>query len=169
MDKAEMIYKKVSTPDELVELSKLAVRIWNVHYPPIIGQLQVEYMLGKMYSIVNLTEQINNGHTFIAGYEDERMVGFLSFSKTAEKEFVIHKWYVDTRLHGKGIGRGLFYAAFADVDYNAIRLTVNRQNIQAINFYFKFGFTIEKIADFDIGNGFFMNDFVMMLKRGNKK
>ena len=169
MDKAEITYKQVSAPDELVALSKLAGRIWIVHYPGIIGQLQVEYMLGKMYSIVSLNEQINKGHTFIAGYEDQKMVGFLSFSKTAEKDFLIHKWYVDTSLHSKGIGRGLFDAAFADVDYNTIRLTVNRQNVQAINFYFKFGFTIEKIADFDIGSGFFMNDFVMLLKRGNKK
>jgi ribosomal protein S18 acetylase RimI-like enzyme len=168
MDKTEIIYKKVSTPDELIALSKLATRIWNVHYPPIIGQLQVEYMLGKMYSLVSLTAQINSGHEFIAGYEGDRMVGFLSYSKTAEEEFMIHKWYVDTSLHGKGIGRGLFDAAFADVDYKEIRLTVNRQNIQAINFYFKFGFIIEKIADFDIGSGFVMNDFVMLLIRGNK-
>jgi hypothetical protein len=35
-------------------------------------------------------------------------------------------------------------------------------NYKAINFYFKNGFTIEKVADFDIGDGYFMNDFVMI-------
>jgi ribosomal protein S18 acetylase RimI-like enzyme len=45
-----------------------------------------------------------------------------------------------------------------------IRLTVNRQNFKSINFYFKLGFKIEKVADFDIGNGYFMNDFVMLWK-----
>jgi ribosomal protein S18 acetylase RimI-like enzyme len=43
-----------------------------------------------------------------------------------------------------------------------MRLQVNRQNYTAINFYFKLGFTIERVADFDIGHGFFMNDFVML-------
>ena len=42
-----------------------------------------------------------------------------------------------------------------------ITLTVNRQNYKAINFYFKHGFKIKSVDDFDIGNGFFMNDFVM--------
>jgi RimJ/RimL family protein N-acetyltransferase len=41
------------------------------------------------------------------------------------------------------------------------RLTVNRKNFKSINFYFKLGFKIESVEDFDIGNNYFMNDFVM--------
>ncbi|MBK7966419.1 MAG: hypothetical protein IPK10_14825 [Bacteroidetes bacterium] len=41
-------------------------------------------------------------------------------------------------------------------------MTVNRTNLKAINFYFKKGFTIEEVKDFDIGNNYFMNDFVML-------
>jgi ribosomal protein S18 acetylase RimI-like enzyme len=43
----------------------------------------------------------------------------------------------------------------------SITLTVNRQNYKAINFYFKNGFTIDHIANFDIGKGYVMEDFVM--------
>ena len=39
------------------------------------------------------------------------------------------------------------------------------QNYKSINFYFKNGFVIERVADFDIGNNFVMNDFVMIWKR----
>jgi ribosomal protein S18 acetylase RimI-like enzyme len=46
-----------------------------------------------------------------------------------------------------------------------LRLQVNRQNVVAINFYFKAGFVIEKSADFDIGDGYFMNDFIMYFTR----
>lgn len=164
-----MNYRRITDQSELMKLSDLAARIWNVHYPPIIGQKQVDYMLEMMYSQESLNEQILNGHIFIAAYENEEMFGFISFSKTAEKKFMIHKWYVDTSLHGKGIGRGLFDAAFANNEYEEIRLTVNRQNIQAVNFYFKFGFTIEKVIDMEIGEGFVMNDFVMLLKPGTKR
>jgi RimJ/RimL family protein N-acetyltransferase len=45
-----------------------------------------------------------------------------------------------------------------------IKLTVNRQNFKSINFYFKNGFKIEKVEDFDIGNGYWMNDFIMVKK-----
>lgn len=43
-----------------------------------------------------------------------------------------------------------------------MKLTVNRRNIKAINFYFSRGFRIDHAADFDIGSGYFMNDFVMV-------
>ena len=46
-----------------------------------------------------------------------------------------------------------------------LRLTVNRQNFKSINFYFKNGFKIEQVADFDIGNGYVMNDFVMVWRK----
>jgi hypothetical protein len=45
----------------------------------------------------------------------------------------------------------------------AMRLQVNRKNYKSINFYFKMGFVIEEVADFDIGDGYLMEDFVMVL------
>jgi hypothetical protein len=45
---------------------------------------------------------------------------------------------------------------------------VNRQNYKAINFYFKLGFKIQTVADFDIGNGYVMNDFVMVFEPLNE-
>jgi ribosomal protein S18 acetylase RimI-like enzyme len=45
----------------------------------------------------------------------------------------------------------------------ALQLQVNRFN-KAKEFYEKLGFTVIKTADFDIGNGYFMNDYVMEKK-----
>lgn len=162
-------FRDVIDDDQLRQLSQLAHRIWNMYYPDIIGQKQVDYMLGKMYSLEALKEQIRNGHRFVAGYADGEMLGFLSYSKTSGQDYMIHKWYVDVSLHSKGIGRKLFDAALGNIDYDTIRLTVNRQNINAVNFYFRFGFIIERVADFDIGDGFFMNDFVMILQKAGRK
>lgn len=162
-------FRDVIDDDQLRQLSRLAHRIWNMYYPDIIGQKQVDYMLGKMYSLEALKEQIRNGHRFVAGYADGEMLGFLSYGKTSGQDYMIHKWYVDVSLHSKGIGRKLFDAAFGNIDYDTIRLTVNRQNFKAVNFYYKFGFTIERVADFDIGDGFFMNDFVMILIKAGRK
>jgi ribosomal protein S18 acetylase RimI-like enzyme len=44
-----------------------------------------------------------------------------------------------------------------------VYLQVNRNN-PAVHFYQKQGMEIVETADFDIGNGFFMNDFIMSKK-----
>jgi RimJ/RimL family protein N-acetyltransferase len=62
----------------------------------------------------------------------------------------------------KGSGTQAFHLILNQFpELTEIRLQVNRQNYQAINFYFKIGFVIDKVADFDIGDGYFMNDFIM--------
>lgn len=158
-------FSEITTDEQLNELSVIASKIWNEHYPAIIGQVQVDYMLAKMYSINALREQIAQGQKYIAAYENDEMLGFLSYSVKNEKDYFIHKWYVDVSKHSKGIGRGLFDHVFKDLDYNTIRLTVNRHNIKPINFYFKMGFKIEKIINIDIGEGFVMNDFMMIKEK----
>jgi ribosomal protein S18 acetylase RimI-like enzyme len=166
----DLTFREISTDSELRELALLAHRIWNDHYPPIIGQKQVDFMLERMYSIESLKDQIyNNNNIFICTFLRSEMVGFISYSKTNEDDYIIHKLYVNTKLHKRGIGRSLFTHVFGNMEFNTIRLTVNRQNYTAINFYFRIGFIIEKIIDIDIGEGFFMNDFVMLYINSVKK
>ena len=45
----------------------------------------------------------------------------------------------------------------------AVELNVNRDN-PAISFYKKLGFGIKREEDIDIGEGFFMNDYVLSLQ-----
>ncbi len=159
----ELTFREIRTDAELKEMSLLAHRIWNDYYPSIIGQKQVDYMLENMYTIESLKEQIyNKGNIFVCGYYRNEMVGFISYSRTDENDFMIHKLYVNTKIHRKGIGQKLIRHVFDKVKYRTIRLTVNRKNFKAINFYFRMGFNIEEVKDIDIGNGFFMNDFVML-------
>jgi ribosomal protein S18 acetylase RimI-like enzyme len=158
-------FSEVKTEKQITELSILASKIWNEHYPSIIGQVQVDYMLAKMYNIDAIKEQITQGQKYIAAYDGNEMLGFLSYSVKDDKDYFIHKWYVDVSKHSKGIGRGLFDFVFKNKDYKTIRLTVNRHNIQPINFYFKMGFKIEKIINIDIGEGFVMNDFMMLKEK----
>ena len=166
----DLTFREISTDTELKELALLAHRIWNDHYPPIIGQKQVDFMLERMYSLESLKDQIyNNNNIFICAFLRSEMVGFISYSKTNEDDYIIHKLYVNTKLHKRGIGRSLFSHVFGNMEFNTIRLTVNRQNYTAINFYFRIGFIIEKIIDIDIGEGFFMNDFVMLYINSVKK
>ena len=119
-----------------------------------------------MYSLESLRQQLNAGCHFVLEFSDETPVGFISISKKNKEEYFIHKLYIDTSRHRTGLGKALLNEALSRFeDWQKIRLTVNRQNHKAINFYFKNGFIIEEVADFEIGNNFVMNDFVMLLKK----
>jgi GNAT superfamily N-acetyltransferase len=152
--------------NELNEVAQLAHRIWNDHYPAIIGQQQVDYMLNKFYALPALIEQVHKGQEFYFILADNRKQGFLSVSFSEEKkELFIHKFYILTQQQKSGLGtRALQAVEKKYPQARSLRLTVNRQNHKSINFYFKNGFIIGEVADFDIGDGYVMNDFVMLKK-----
>lgn len=147
-------------------IAALAQRIWNQHYVSIIGQQQVDYMLSLFYSPAALAEQVHQKqHRFFLVSRDGQKLGFVSVHCEQERDYFINKFYIDQELAGKGIGTEVFVKLLELLDPLTIRLTVNRQNFKSINFYFKNGFVIERVADFDIGKGYVMNDFVMRWKK----
>jgi diamine N-acetyltransferase len=156
---------RIATPADAELISSLAEKIWKQHYVPIIGIEQVNYMLDKMYSNESLIHQMTNeGHMFYIGYDEDKAIAYSSVSDNNDDLF-LHKFYVDTENQNRGFGTKLAEEIMEKYPFKkSMQLTVNRQNYTAINFYFKLGFKIEGIADFDIGNGYFMNDFVMVKK-----
>jgi len=147
----------------LVELQQLAIKIWNQHYPEIISQEQIDFMLQKNYNPEALLQQMQEGQQFFFIVSENQKIGFFSMSIKEDGSYFIHKFYIDKTQHRQGIG-SLAFARALEIfpDARIIRLQVNRMNYKPINFYFKLGFRIEYAADFDIGDGYFMNDFVMV-------
>lgn len=144
-------------------IQRLAESIWWKHYPSIIGEEQVRFMLSKMYNIENIEKQISEEKQqyFLLDFI-EQDAGFFSIEMLDDSVAFIHKFYILQDQQRKGAGARAFQLLFNQFPHiNCIRLQVNRQNYQAINFYFKQGFIIEEVADFDIGDGYFMNDFIM--------
>lgn len=127
---------------------------------------QIEYMLDKMYSTASLKQQMFDGDNFLIAYLDNQPIGYISYSDKGSGNYFLSKFYIDAKNQRSGIGLDFFHLVFDGLsDLKTIRLTVNRKNFKAINFYFKLGFKIEEVADFDIGNGYVMNDFVMLYKK----
>ena len=142
------------------ELFDLAREIWDLHYVPIIGQEQVDYMLNKMYSPSGLNQQVGEGQSFYFIEQSNTIIGFLGLS--LKQGGFIHKFYIHPNEQGRGLGKAVFNLIIDELNHpKTIQLTVNRQNFKSINFYFKCGFKIKSVEDFDIGNDYFMNDFVM--------
>lgn len=154
---------KPANSNDLITIGKLANEIWNDHYPEIIGQEQVDYMLAKLYSPEALTLQMQQGQQFYLVLLGEKPVGFIAVSCQNEHDFFLNKFYISSSDQRKGLGGEVFNLLLSRYpEMKTMRLQVNRQNYKAINFYFKWGFVIEKVADFDIGDGYFMNDFIML-------
>lgn len=164
MIRAEVFCREIEEK-EIPELGKLAEEIWREHYPGVIGINQTEYMLGKFYSTEALKKQmLENGHRFFFWINHEKPLGYASLDFSSKDYVMLSKFYLHASLRGKGIAP--IFLSFLEeqikaANQNTIQLTVNRQNIGAINFYFKAGFKIIQVADFNIGEGYFMNDFIM--------
>ncbi|MDZ4664349.1 MAG: GNAT family N-acetyltransferase [Bacteroidota bacterium] len=144
-------------------IENLARTIWHEYYPSIITVEQIDYMLKKMYSQDSLLEQMTQKKdTFYLVLVNHEPQGFISITHNDEKNYFLNKFYLIQNSAAKGKGTRAFKQLLSILQPNKITLTVNRQNFKSINFYFKNGFVIERVADFDIGNNYVMNDFVMI-------
>ena len=155
-------------PETLHTVAEMANEIWNAYYTEFLPADQISYMLNKFYALPALQKQVEEGQTFYTIFDNERAIGFIAVSQSNESEFFIHKFYLYPSDQGRHFGSLVMqditsrFRNMSSAEKPTVRLTVNRQNYKAINFYFKNGFTIERVADFDIGNGYHMNDFVML-------
>ena len=158
-----MIHITIAQQKDLDTIANLAKQIWNDHYVSIIGQVQVDYMLDKMYNHQNLVEQLTlKNHVFYLIKNSNETIGFLSVSSENNSDYFLHKFYINQQKSNSGIGTEVLHLLIKTIHPKSLTLTVNRQNFKSINFYFKNGFKIDRIEDFDIGDGYQMNDFVMV-------
>lgn len=159
-----MLQLQAATTADIPTIRDLAHCIWWAHYPEIITPEQIEFMLGWMYSVETLEQQISRQEQeYWLVLEAGTPVGFISISHLANGQYFLHKFYLEVSEQRKGRGSAAFQALLqAYPDIRELRLTVNRQNYKSINFYFKLGFRIEKCVDLPIGQGFVMDDFQML-------
>jgi diamine N-acetyltransferase len=154
-----------TTADALL-IHELALKVWPQTYADIISEEQIDFMMQMMYSEASLQQQMENGCRFLIILDNDDPVGFASYQETTPSIFKLHKIYVLLSHQGKGTGRFFIDYIIRTIKQEggtALQLQVNRNN-QAKIFYEKLGFIILQEADFDIGNGFFMNDYVMEKK-----
>lgn len=163
-----MITLRKAKEEDLEIIRDIAAATWPSTYLDIIGQAQIDYMLDKMYSRGELLKQLMEGHIFLIAEEGENQFGFAGYSIVNHEEriYKLHKLYVLPSAHGKGVGKILINEVFnqvKDAGASALQLNVNKHN-NAKDFYLKGGFTIKESVKLDIGEGYFMDDYVMEYK-----
>jgi len=152
--------------DDIPLIRELCYKVWPQTFASILSQDKIDYMLEYMYSAASLKKQMDEGSQFILVSENDEPVGYAAYLHKDHNIYKLDKIYVLQSQQGKGTGRFVVDYVVHEIKKKgatALQLQVHRQN-KAINFYEKLGFVIIEEKDFDIGEGFFMNDYVMERK-----
>lgn len=151
---------------EIPVIQEIARHSWQVAYKDILAPGQLNYMLDKLYSFETLEYQHDKlNFKSLLALDENVPVAFATYSpkENFDKIYRLHKIYILPGQQGKGTGRYLLEHIISDIktrNATFLELNVNRQNKARI-FYEKFGFSIVGEEDIPIGNGYFMNDYVM--------
>ncbi len=157
--------------DDLQTIHEMAEVVFRETYKTILSPEQMDYMMEWMYSIPNLEKQVAIGHTYYIAWNGVEPQGYVSVRKDSTdpdgtEVWHLEKIYVMPSDQGKGLGLRLLESAKQHVRDNKsglkarIELNVNRNN-PAVGFYRRQGLSILRQGDFPIGNGFYMNDYIM--------
>ena len=157
-----------ATNADIPVIQSIAEIAFTETYKNLISREQNSYMMEMMYSTSSLNEQLAEGHIYIIAKKDDKAVGYVSVSPETEDTCHLQKIYVLPSEQSNGIGRELFCEALkvgrelCKTSPFAIELNVNRGN-KAVTFYEHMGMHKDREGDFDIGNGFYMNDYIMKM------
>ena len=162
----ELIIRPATLSDRAL-IRSISERTWPSTYGHIISQEQIDFMLEWMYSDASLEKQMNTVCEFYIANLNGDDVGFCSVSPEAEDTnevaHKLNKLYVLPSAQGTGAGKALLNKSIEVAKASgssSLFLQVNKQN-DAYAFYLKHGFVKEQEFKLDIGNGFFMDDYVM--------
>ena len=184
------IHISKASGEDIMCIHDMAQVVFRHTYREILSPEQMEYMMDWMYSPANLQKQLDEGHVYYIAYRDGKPCGYVSVQPEGIADdgrlvFHLQKIYVLPSEQGHGLGRALFDRAVAHVREAVlarevvhvrevaggctegcgarIELNVNRSN-PSIGFYHHLGLRILRQGDFHIGNGYYMNDYIMGLE-----
>ena len=147
-------------------VTALAGEVWHAHYPGIISDAQIKYMLAQRYDPAVIRSELARDDVWWFVLREAGVpAAFMALQPDAPGTMKIDKLYVKPARQRGGCG-GRLIAQAAAVARKAVCgelvLAVNRRNVNAIAAYRKHGFTVRESVVKDIGGGFVMDDFVMV-------
>lgn len=155
----------VRTREQISDVVNLAREIWTEHYVPIIGQEQVEYMLGKFQSASAIGAQLGDGYEYYTVSHDGELVGYMAIVPDEDSgNAMLSKIYVRKSARGHGFGHAMLEFAedlCRERGLRALWLTVNKNNSHSLAWYLRAGFKNAGSTVQDIGGGFVMDDYRM--------
>lgn len=161
-----MVHIRLADLQDSQLIHQLAWEVFPATYKELLSPDQIEYMMEWMYSISKIEQhiQLEKLDYFIA-YKDQEACGYIQIEQQEADVFVLQKIYILPSFQGYHIGRFLFEGAIKQIKSIhpgpcLMKLHVNRDN-KAVSFYERMGMKKIGIGDFEIGKGYYMNDYIM--------
>ena len=157
---------KKATTEDIATIHAMASVVFPHTYREILSPEQIDYMMEWMYSAESLHRQMTEEHhIYYIAYRKGEPAGYLSIQPEGEDTYHLQKLYILPHLQGMHLGEQLFRQAIAAIKELhptpcQMRLNVNRNN-KALTFYQKMGMVKVDEGDYPIGNGYYMNDYIM--------
>ncbi|MDR3214183.1 MAG: GNAT family N-acetyltransferase [Azoarcus sp.] len=152
-------------PEDIPAIVALARTTWLDAYAEILSLAQIDYMLAQRYDRARLMADIANPEKWLhQAFIDDVRAGFAA-CEIHKDEFKLDKLYIHPGMQRKGAGAALVAHAAAlarEHGYPGVILAVNKNNAQAIRAYAKYGFQVRNKTVTDIGDGFAMDDYIMI-------
>lgn len=162
-----------ATTEDCTLIQSLAQQVFPATYASILSPGQIDYMMEWMYSPENIRKQMYEGHVYLLAYKEDKAIGYVSVQPQKKDVFHLQKIYVLPDYQGTHCGSFLFGEAIHYIKEIhstpcTMELNVNRHN-KALHFYERMGMKKLREGDFPIGNGYYMNDYIMGLELNNEK
>ena len=153
--------------DDFATIKRLSEEIMHEAFDASSPEGQVDYMINLFLSPKAIKKNISEKeYTYKIIYLNGEAAGFFAYcpakffhASYTEGTFV-SKIYIKKFARGKRLTSKLFASISRPV-----YLSVKKDNLNAINMYKHYGFKILNSVKQDIGGGFFMDDFIMILNK----
>ena len=150
-----------SEDSKVRDMSELASAIIKDYYDPLLGEEQNDYMIEMFQSEHAIRDQLSHGYRYIFVRANGEDIGFMAFYPRGDALY-LSKWYLCADMRGRGFAKTMLDYLMDEAQnagLSAIELNVNKHN-KTVAVYERLGFVRVRDEKNDIGNGYFMDDYV---------
>lgn len=145
---------------DLPRVTALAEVIWPVAFDGLIPAAEIPKIVEKIYATAQLEDDVNNGHVYWIAQVNGRDAAFCGAYREGDTVW-LKKLYVLPDMQGYGLGTRLTQTAIEHfAPAKEIALFVKNDNVKAIGFYKRSGYSIAKEVPVVMGHMHF-TDYVM--------
>ena len=151
----------IDEQEKIREMSEMASSIIREHFDPLIGKDQNDYMISLFQTPTAIADQLRAGYRYYFVQKSGKNIGFVAFYPKGEAMY-LSKFYLYKAMRGCGYSRQMLSFVIDESKKekcSCIELNVNKHN-SACKAYDHLGFKIIRSEKNDIGNGFYMDDYV---------
>lgn len=154
--------------DNYRQIEQLAFEIIPEFYAELIHHDHNLFFVQKFQTVAAIEDQVKNGYEYYLILSDGVCIGYFALQFNQEQaEMILSKLYLLKAFRGNGFGThamDFIIQRTNDRQITRSTLTVNRQNIDTIRWYEKYGYVVTRELVNRFENGHTMLDYEMTRK-----